>query len=300
MSRLGKWVFVLGSVATMAGTPVLAPAQSLYLPRDGKYGVMFEMLKPSFEGLNQDFLSATYFLSGRYGISSRVSLIAEIPYANQSSTRDGYYYPYYLDPYYYGYYNYYYSPYDYPPPSGDAASSTWGNIYVGVEAKIASGPVYLEFGLRPPIASERQVDADLTGIASDVSRWDAFLPKTMAIQAAFDASETAPSGMAYHLRFSPVVTIPTGDNSSDTELYGVYTFLIGYHSTAFRVLGGESGRVLFTEDYGNIGTRTANQLELHADFLKGSIRPGLSFALPLGDTNAYVPMIWGLNVAWSR
>jgi hypothetical protein len=273
--------------AAIAVAPALAQAQSLYLPRDGTHGVLFEMLKPTIEGLNQDFLSGVYFLSGRYGVSPRVSLVAEIPFANQSSTQEPF--PYYN--------YYYYYPYG---SSTEISSSTFGNLYLGMEARVASGPVFLEVGVRPPIASEDQVDADLTGIFADVTRWDAFLPNNLTVQAAFDASETAPSGMTYHLRISPVADISTGDSSGNTELDAVYSFLIGYHGDAFRVLGGESGRALLTEGSGNLGRRTVNQLEFHADFLSGSVRPGLAFTLPLGSQSSDVPMVWGINVAWSR
>ena len=59
-----------------------------------------------------------------------------------------------------------------------------------------------------------------------------------------------------------------------------------------------SGRALFTDDSGNLGDRTVNQLEIHADFLPGRIRPGLDLRLPLGALSEFVPVALGASISW--
>jgi hypothetical protein len=133
-----------------------------------------------------------------------------------------------------------------------------------------------------------------------VVRQDAFLPKVVSINAAFNLREVTPSKVAYRLRLSPVLTIPTDNASTDPELFAVYSFQIGYHGSQGRFGGGMSGRALFTEDFGNLVTRTLNQLELHADFLSGSIRPGLDLRLPLGSLSEFVPVALGASISYTK
>jgi hypothetical protein len=138
-----------------------------------------------------------------------------------------------------------------------------------------------------------------TGEISDVTRWNAFLPDYFSVQTAIDVREVTPSHVASLLRLSPVLLFPASAWDYDFELYGVYSFLIGYHGTNARVMTGASGRLLLTEGSVNLGNRSITQLELHADFLHGSIRPGLDVFLPL--TLGYaVPIVLGFNIAWTR
>jgi hypothetical protein len=262
--------------AALTLMPSPARAQSHYLPRDGKYAVLFEMLHPTFEGVTSSALSAAYFLSGRVMATPRLALVGELPYANHESSSDGYYY-------YFG-----------------GSSSTFGDPYLGMEAQVASGPVFLEFGIRPALASDVQGAAELTGVVSDATRWNAFDPGFWSIQVAFDVQEITPSKIGYLLRLSPVVQIPTESGYGGGELHAVYSFLIGYHGSSARVTAGSSGRMLLTGGYGNLGTRAVTQLEVHADFLSGSIRPGLGLTLPLGSVANGVPVVLGFNIAWSR
>jgi len=283
---------VLAFIAAMTLTSPPAAAQSLNLPRDGDHAIMFERLRPNMESIDSDFLSAAYFLSSRWAVSPRIAVVGELPYARQDGLQNDFYYD--------GYFGYQYST--------AVSGSTIGNPYIGMEARVASGPVFLELGVRPPLASEDEIGAVATGVVSDLTRWDAFLPDVVSIQTAFNVREITPSHVVYRLRLSPVITIPTDGGiydedtggAGDTELFAVYSFLIGYHGSKARFVAGTSGRALLTDDYANLGRRTENQLELHADFLSGSIRPGLDLFLPLGTASNVVPVVLGFNIAWVR
>jgi hypothetical protein len=148
------------------------------------------------------------------------------------------------------------------------------------------------------VASDNE-EASFSGLLADVTRWDAFPPDLFAIQTAFNVREVTPSHVMYRLRLSPTIWIPSGDNNGDTEIYAVYSFQIGYHGSAARVGIGMAGRALLTEDFGNLGERSANQLELHADFLSGSIRPALDLKLPLESLSEVVPVVIGGSISWA-
>lgn len=257
-----------------------AAAQSLWLPRDRDHTVSLEMLHPSLEGFDSDLLSGAFFLAGRVAVSPRIAVVGELPYAKLKGVGYG------TDIYGNEIFE-------------DFSSSTIGNPYLGIETTIASGPVFIEFGGRPPLASEVDIEAELTGAFADVTRWDAFLPNVASIQAAFNVREVTPSRVEYRLRLSPLLEIPT-EGFGEDELYALYSFLIGYHGATVRVGAGMSGRALLTEDYGNLGQRSVNQLELHSDFLSGSIRPALDLRLPLGTLSNSVPLVLGgsLSFTW--
>lgn len=267
------------AAATVAVAPTLVAAQSLWMERESEHSVMLEMLRPNLEDVDSKFLSAAFFLSGRAAISSHAAIVAELPYANHQSTQLG------------------------TDINGfeivtETSSSTFGNPYIGIETRAVSSPIFAELGARIPLASNEQYEAFLTGYYSDVVRQDAFLPDVASIVAAFNLWEVTPSKIAYRLRLSPVLAISTAGESIDPELFAVYTFQIGYHGSHARIGGGMSGRALITEDFGNLGQRTMNQLEVHADFLSGALRPGLDLRLPLGAVSALVPVALGGSISW--
>lgn len=277
-------LLVTAAVIALGTIVPVATAQSLWMPRDGDRTLMLEVLKPSLEGFDTEFSTGALFLSGRLAVSPRLSVVGEIPYARHKST----YLVFYID----------------------NSSSTIGNPYAGVEYKLGSGPAFLELGVRPPLADNNKALASFTGKASDVARWEAFSPDRFAIVAAFNVREVTPSKIALRLRLSPAFTIPT-KGSSETMLYAIYSFQVGYEGTTVRVGTSMTGRAQITQELGDtildfiaagdkLGQRTSNQLELHADFLSGHIRPGLDVHVPLGGMGYYVSSVVGLSVTWMR
>ena len=59
-----------------------------------------------------------------------------------------------------------------------------------------------------------------------------------------------------------------------------------------------SGRVLLTEEGPPLSERMENQLEIHADFGAGKLRPGLDVHFPLGDLREISPLVLGINFAF--
>lgn len=274
------------AAALIAAVPLPAAAQSLWMQRDGDHTVMLEMLRPNIEDVNSELLSGAFFLSGRTRVSSGISLVGELPYLHHSSSFLG-------------------TDINGFEITVETSSSTIGNPYVGMEARLGSGPAFLEVGGRPPLASNEEnyygePNAVLTGFLSDVTRMGAFLPDVASLQVGINLREVTDSKIAYRARLSPTVLIPTEGNGLDPELFAMYSFQIGYHGSLARIGAGMSGQALVTEDYGNLGSRTRNRLEVHADFLPGPIRPGLDFQLPMGSEASLVPVVVGASVSWTR
>lgn len=255
-----------------------AAAQSPWMARDGEYTLMLEFLHPTIEGVNSELFSGAFFLAGRGRFSSSISVVGELPFARHKSTADF--------------------------SSFETSSSSIGSPYVGLEMKLASGPAFLELGVRPPLASDSEAPATTTGLLADVTRWEAFFPDAFSVVGAFNVREVTPSKLAFRLRVSPTLVIPT-DNSSGDEaiLFAIYSFQVGYHGSMARIGAGMSGRSEITNEFfglTNLGARSATQFEVHADFLSGQIRPGLDLHVPLGEFGEIVPAVLGASVTWTR
>lgn len=277
---------LLAGVALLGGAlPTKAAAQAPWVSRDGERTLMLEVLRPSLEGFDSELISAAFFLSGRWTVSSRISVVGELPFVRHKST--------YL----------FFGPFD-------NSSSTIGNPYAGVELRLASGPAFLEFGVRPPLAADDEPLASFTGNVSDVTRWEAFTDEQFAVVGAFNIREVTPSLIAFRLRLSPTVVLPTGsDNAEETRLYAIYSFQVGYQGSKARIGAGMSGRSQITDEadpslfgFGgvNVGERSLSQFELHADFLPGPIRPGLDLHVPLDALSGVSSVVLGVSLSWTR
>ncbi len=257
-----------------------ACGQSRWIPRDGKQAVAIEFLRPTLEAIDAGFFSSAFFVSGRVEASANFAVIGELPYSRHESSQTA-------------------TDFDGNEITLEESSGTIGNPYLGVEAAPSSSPIFMELGVRLPLVSEDQELAQVTGLFADISRWEAFYSNVISIQTAFNVREVTPSNVEYRLRLSPVLSIPT-EGSVDPELFGIYSLQIGYHGRIVRLGTAVSGRLLFTEDFGNLGERSLNQLELHADFGPWAIRPGFDLHLPLGSWGEVVPVVLGASVSWSR
>lgn len=277
---------ILGALAlflALHATP--AAAQSLWIPRDRDHAVMLEFLRPNQEGIDGDLFSGAAFLSGRFSVSPFAAIVVELPFAREKGKLR---YPVLLPDY--AYY-----------PTG-ATSGTVGNVYVGVESKPHSIPVFWELGVRLPLAPDvsKNRPARIAGSFADVTRSDAFVPRVVVVLATFNVGELAPSEIEYRLRLSPLLDIPTGDRYEEKiDAYMHYAWQIGYHGSQARVGTAISGRAHLIHNYGNLGRTSVNQLELHADFLPGSIRPGLDLRLPLGSGGDSVSVVLGASISGS-
>jgi hypothetical protein len=248
-----------------------AQGQSLWLPRDRDRSILVEALHPRLETIDEDFFTAAYFLDVRCSVSPGVFVVGELPYARFDG--DFYYYT----------------------GSPHRSEFTPGNLYLGVEVCGTESPIFGEFGARLPATEEKKFGALLVGEGSDLGRV-AFVTDAVPITAAFNLREVSASGIASRLRLGASLLVPTGSRL-DTELLGLYALKMGYEGHAARLGIALSGSVLVTDDSGNLGQRSTNQMELHADFGHWRLRPGVELKLPLGIAASIVPVVLGVSVS---
>lgn len=270
----------LAAVVSLSAGANLAFGQSRWIPRDGKRAVAVEFLRPSMEGIDAGLFNSATFVSGRVEASPNFAFVGELAYASHESSQEG------------------------TDVNGNEitlkySSGTIGNVYLGVEGGPNSSPIFMELGVRLPLVDGDQELAQETGLIADISRWEAFFYKAITIQTAFNVREITSSNVEYRLRLSPALSVPT-EGPGDPELFGLYSLQIGYHGSLARLGTAVSGRILVTEDFGNLGQRSLNQLELHADFGPWAIRPGFDLHLPLDSWGISVPVVLGASLSWSR
>lgn len=238
---------------------------------------MLEFLRPENDGA--DALTAAMFLSGRTALSSSLTLVGQVPFARHST--QGIFYDYYLG----------LAPYD-------IDEATIGNLYLGIEGTPKSGRIFGEGGVRIPLASDSKPFAASTGIVADVRRSQAFFANTLCVESAANFVSNPQAEFGYRLRISPVLEYDVDATSS--RLATNYSGQIGYLRPEVRVGAAFSGRVDVTNVYRSLSSRTQNQIELHADFLRGSVRPGVDVKVPVGDWRSGVGSVLGVSLTWTR
>ena len=248
-------VSVLALAALLVAAAAPASAQSIWLDRSVPKSIHLELAKPLYEGDGDGFFTFNTYLSARLPLGDgNVSFVGELPVATLS-----------ID-----------SEFD------DESSTAFGNPYLGIESNVrGESGGWFELGARLPTASDDEFAA-LTGAFADLDRWEAFFPNAMYIHGAGHWRKVPrEGGVGADFRLAPQLWIPTEDDG-ETELFATYGAQILFQATSARGGAGLTGRWFVTDD--GEGDATSHQVEAAFDFLSGSVRPGLTFRVPLEDT----------------
>jgi hypothetical protein len=267
-------LILAAAAVVLSAAPALAPpalAQSLWMPRDHGSAGMFELLKPVYDDIDEDFPTFSSFIGLRSKPKDKISIVAEA-----SLARLGF---------------------------EDISSFSLGNVYLGVEYGNAAGPWFGEFGVRVPTSSESEIEARLTGFLSDLVRQEAWLSKTVTFQGAVNLRRVMASGFYYRLRLSPSIVASTQDTGGDNvELFAIYSGQLGMEAQSVRAGVGLIARTWITQsDLEGFSGRTQTQLDAHVDFCSGSLRPGIEVKTLLDDElNDIVPVTVGVSLSYSK
>jgi len=266
MSRRPSLLVALCLLASAAP----ASAQSVWLDREHRPSVLGEVLFPNFDGGGTEFPTWTWFIAGRFPVATSGAIVIEAPYAHGD----------------FG-------------DSDFASDGSIGNPYIGYEYRPHPSGLLLEAGLRVPLM-EAEIIPFTVGYLSDVDRQEAFVPDqvTMRLGLHYHHAPSADSHVSYDLRFVPSVWIITDETFlSESEFFLGYGGIVRYEGDDVRVGGGLAGRWNATSDGADFGEASFHQFDLAADFLHGSVRPGVQIKLPLDDdlTNV-LDVTWGVSL----
>jgi hypothetical protein len=241
------------AIALLMAIPTPGSSQTLLLPSDQNY-LGIEFLKPDFtESANTSF--ATFSLLGtfRYRIDAGLAAVVQMPLSkwdSESQFSDG--------------------------------ETAFGNLFLGLQGKDSTSPVFWEVGVWFPTAPEDNQNALLVGFLSDLNRWEAFLSDVISPMIGVGYSKTGVSGTGARLRLAPSIFIPTEDGG-DPEVFSFYSGHFTYQGPQAEFLAGLSGRIWLTVDDADLGERTFHQFDLALIFKAQQFRPGLTFLVPLDE-----------------
>lgn len=263
---------ILAVTSAVIIVPATTPAQSIWLDRGPDKMLAFEILKPSFIGEeNVSFTTAAYFLSYRTPLSENVRFVGELPFAHGDFGREVNFFSFRIGP-----------------------GSTFGNPYFGLELQRAGSPLFVEIGVRAPLASDGQIQAITTGLTADFDRMEAFVPNTVPFTGMLNLWKKSASGLTFRLRGGPSFLVGTKGGGSEWLLG--YSAQVGYETQPFSLNAGLSGRANLSGE-GDYGERSIHQLGLSANLGLGQFRPGVHFRMPLDqDTREGLNYVVGINL----
>jgi hypothetical protein len=256
--RFGLSAILLFTVTWCAS----AGAQSIWLPPATGSQVTVEAMKSVYdpsEGIA--FLSTAWYMSGWVRLNPNLGLALEVPYSNYEE-------------------------------DGFDAQSTIGNPYVGVVcgSQDLRGWV-VEAGGRIPILGEADFDenyaAMANGIATDVTRTEAFLPEvaSVRIRAGGYAASNPQSGMVIRIMAGGSVWIPT--SGGDSEFLGEADIALWRLDPKANVGAILSAKTLLTESDLSFTERSEFQLGVAGGLRFGQVEPGVHAHLPLSNEGLF-------------
>jgi hypothetical protein len=270
MNRAVQPVLTLGLACALSAP---AAAQSTWLDREHRTSVLTEIYFPRLEGADRDFPTWTWFAAGRFPISRASALVLELPY-----TRGEY------------------------EHAGLPAQSAIGNPYIGIEVAPHASGARFEAGFRPSVMTEDFGVAAATGAFTDIEREEAFVPNLWVIRVAVHAhhAASATSPISWDIRFAPAAWITSSNrygSGDDNEFIFGYGGWLRYEARDARAGAGFGGWWDATNGGGDFGSTSVHQLDFAADFLHGTVRPGVQLKVPLDhDLADTVDPAFGLSV----
>jgi hypothetical protein len=265
-------MMALAAMSLVTLLPISLPAQSLWLDRRHDKAIGMEVLRPNFTNDDDGVSGLALFLSLRAPLSNQLRFVGELPFVNSNFESSSFFFE-------------------------SGSQSTIGNPYLGLEIGRQNSPVFGEFGVRLPLASEDNFGAALVGVITDFDRLEAFLPNTLPITGMLNYHYKLASGFTVRLRGGPSLLIYTGADNGGSDLFMGYSAQTGYESERVSILGGLTGRANLTEGGADFGERSVHQLGFNASVGFGNVRPGLHFRLPLDDDlKESMDFVFGLNL----
>ncbi len=260
-------ILLIGSAGLFLETDS-ARAQSIFLEPNTEGGIHLEALRPSFDNVNLNNTSFSFYLSARIEVGRDLQLRAELPYITFKEDDPRYYY----DPYV-GYY-YYQSP-----GSGDS----FGNPYLGLDFGKSNNGFQGEVGFRMPVAQDYNNALDL-GMATDpVERLEAYVSDLLPLYFGANYRYKSKSGFGMRLRMVPVfwLYLNNTSNNSDNDVFVLYSAQAWYENEKVGVGGGFSGRYITTGHGHDFGDRSLHQFVFFGNYSFGKIMPGFQVRFPL-------------------
>jgi hypothetical protein len=270
----------------LTGVSVKVNAQTQWLDHGPGNSVSLEIYKPfiprdtfptSGGYVTPGYTASTmaFFLSGRYDISKKFTLVADIPFVN--------------------------GEYDDSIASGYGGFK-FGNPYIGAEYHLPNSPVKALFGFRIPLVSEDNVVASVAGVRSDIDRSEAFIREIVPFYAAVNFETVSESKILVKGKVGADLWFNTKVIGIDNqpELSANYALQLGYLQKDVHFIFGLSGRYEMDSGPKYPEKKNLMQYGLLVTFPYKNIRPAFSVKVPGSDAlGKIINYVLGLNFTYS-
>ena len=257
----------MGAALVPAG--LAAQAAAPWGPVDATRAVTFDLVRPSFDGLDLSFPSPMLYGGLRWPLTPTWGIVAEIPVALFA---------------------------------GEGRSATLlGNPYVGVDYDTPAGRGLVgSLGARLPLARE---GGDFAGLAQviaaigDFDRFEAWIEDQWALAGHVGWRTRWQSGLSAGFTIGGTLWSP---KNSDEELLADYRADVGYREPRLAIGAEFTGRAILTESGLNVGQRTVHQLSVGVGVALGPVWPRGFVRLPLDADlkDSGFSTAFGLGATW--
>ena len=260
---------------------VMAPAavsQSFWLDPERGNSLSVEYFRINFvRRVSFTSTTSTFFFTGKLAVSRNTWLVAELPFVHADVELDSYF-----------------------PFSQPEAENAFGNPYFGLRSSLQPECLFIDFGVRIPIAKEHKYLANSYGFESEINRFGAFLVDYITLKMQLEALTSTDEGPFLRGKLCPMMFVGIQENSSDEiEFLANVGGQFGYRSQKARIWGGLQGLYALTEESLFSGDRTVAELSVGTDFRFSQLAPGFVLRAPI--TTKYqdrITLIYGVNLSW--
>lgn len=246
--RFHSWLALL-----LLGCATPAAAQSIWTgPPKHASTASLEWLKPTFDqGDDISFFTSSLVLSGQATLTDRLMVVGEIPASHVHA--------------------------------GNQGASSVGNPYLGIELRGHDPSIFMELGLRLPIADDVDVLPAAIGSLIDLNRFGAYAVNVLPLQLVgnYHCAPRA-SNVSVRVRGGPETFLPVAQNAGSAMIltYGVQ----GWYSGA-QVAGGGglTGRWAVTQRGAGFRESSFHQATVTVRGIFGRVRPAVLVRVPVDD-----------------
>lgn len=245
--RLDYWLALL-----LLGCATPAAAQPVWTgPPEHASTVSLEWLKPAFDqGDDISFFTSSLVLSGQATLTDRLMIVGEVP---ASYVR-----------------------------AGDQGASSVGNPFVGIELRGHDPSIFMELGIRLPVADDVDVLPAAIGSLIDLNRFGAYGVNVLPLQlvANYHYAPTA-SNVSVRVRGGSETFLPVAQDAGGAMIltYGVQGW---YRGAQVEGGGGLTGRWAVGQEDG-FGESSLHQATITVRGIFGRVRPGVLVRIPVDD-----------------
>ncbi len=250
----------------------LGRTQNIWLDHN-ENSITLDLNRPFFEGdENFTFPSLAFNIYGRYSVSEKVTLVADLPFAYSSFSFSGF--------------------------GADESENNFvaGNMYLGAEIASNDKSFTTELGIRIPTATDDNIGSTVL-VFSNYDRTESYVSDFMDIGARGNYFLSLEENLQLRLRGGANLLIFTGgEEDIDSELLADYAGQFIYSSGVVNAKFGISGQAIITESDLDFDERVVNSLGLAVDFDLNGFTPGVGVKLPLDqDVREIIDAVLSVN-----